>query len=235
MNFKNFQLSTLDHHAYCLEGDFETSKGELLKSLHILNFKTQGNPDFLSISYDIFGIDDAHEISRFQKNKAIAGEKKVIVIETKSLTREAQNSLLKTLEEPSSNTHFFLIIPSSEILLDTLKSRLVILNLSERRVPHLSERREIGEKFLKASKKERLEIARKIAEEKDKQKAINLLNQIEETLYQPFSSSRTTQEESIKDRVEILRTINKFRGYLNDRSPSIKMLLEHIAITAPQL
>jgi len=210
------------HHAYCLEGDSIFIKRELIKKLESLDFKTKSNLDFLYTTYEGFGIDDAHKIGEFQNRKAVSGSKKIIAIETKTLTREAQNSLLKTFEEPSPNTHFFLIVPNSEILLETLRSRLDIQKIQS------DQKNDLAKKFLKGSKKERLEIVKELTEEKNKLEAINLLNQIEKAVYKKDNGVK-------KERLELMESINKFRSYLNDRSPSIKMLLEHIALITPKI
>ncbi|HJN62624.1 MAG TPA: hypothetical protein QGH03_00085 [Candidatus Paceibacterota bacterium] len=213
------------HHAYCLEGDVAFIKEELLKNLgKILSFKTEANPDFLHIEFDKFGIDDGRRISDFQIKKAVTGDRKIIVIGVKTITMEAQNSLLKTFEEPAPNTHFFLIIPSSEVLLPTLKSRLQIQKIIPKET-----KTSLGNKFLKGSKKEKLNIVREIVEEKDKGQAIKLLDEIEVLFYKKINIKNLKPDEIL-----FIETINKFRSYLNDRSPSLKMLLEHLALITPK-
>jgi DNA polymerase III delta prime subunit len=214
------------HHAYCLEGDCNLVKENLFEILERdLKFGIKANPDFWLGQYDTFGIGDSREMGEFQIRKAVAGEKKVIVIIANKMTSEAQNSLLKTFEEPAPNTHFFLILPSSEILLPTLKSRLVIQKLVR------SDLTSSGGIFLKASKKERLEIAKEMAEKKDRQGAIELLNQLEQIIYENMKGNNGGK--GSKGDTVILETINKFRSYLNDRAPNLKMILEHLALVCP--
>lgn len=199
------------HHAYCLEGNLENPKKEVLS---ILNLKSDF--ELINIEIDSFGILESREVNNYQIKKTAS--KKIIIIKTKGITREAQNSLLKTFEEPSPNTHFFLILESTDILLPTLRSRLEIHKIHSKESDT-----SLGHKFLRAGKKERLEIVKEISEEKNKEEALKLLNQIEALIYEDKQKEKS-----------FLKTLNKFRGYLKDRSPSIKMLLEHIALIAPR-
>lgn len=55
---------------------------------------------------------------------ALGGGKKLVIIdEAETLSIAAQNSLLKTLEEPLGDTHLFLIVSAEDRLLPTIQSR----------------------------------------------------------------------------------------------------------------
>ena len=55
---------------------------------------------------------------------ALGGGKKLVIIdEAETLSVAAQNSLLKTLEEPLGDTHVFLIVSAEDRLLPTIQSR----------------------------------------------------------------------------------------------------------------
>ncbi len=56
--------------------------------------------------------------------KPLEKDTKTIVIETKSISVESQNALLKVLEEPPVSTKIILVVPSLQGLLPTLLSRL---------------------------------------------------------------------------------------------------------------
>lgn len=213
------------HHAYCFEGDLPLIKEYLLQSIKKdLGFKSERNPDFWMGEYDKFGIDEGREVSNFSLKKSVGGDKKIIIISTEKITREAQNSLLKTFEEPTKNTHFFLLVPSSAILLPTLRSRLEIQKIKTERND------DTALKFLKASLKERLDLVKTIIEAKDRTAAINLLNDLESEVREKTDIKNITPEN-----VLFFETVNKFRGYLNDTAPSLKMILEHISLIAPKI
>ena len=239
-------FSTLDvtknlHHAYLLEGEKEFVFQELLNFLNKkLNFSTISNPDFWLGDFDSFGIDDGRVIKDVQSKMSFSsGGKKILVIKTNFITHEAQNSLLKVFEEPTEDTHLFLIMSSSESLLPTLKSRLMILkNLG---VPHFGEKfrsstPKLGaEEFLKGNITERFEMIKVFLPKKkssinsqsgkekaDKAGVISFLNELEQVLYEDKKVLNSDIE-------NIFSEIRQCRSYLNDRSPSVKMILEHLS------
>lgn len=64
------------------------------------------------------------------KLRTYANKRRVVIINpAKLMNEEAQNALLKILEEPSSQLHFILATDNKDSLLDTVLSRCQILNL----------------------------------------------------------------------------------------------------------
>ncbi len=72
-----------------------------------------------------FGIDKIRAITKDIGLKPYEGRKKVYILESAdSMTQEAQNALLKTLEEPLSESILILISESSGALFPTIRSRV---------------------------------------------------------------------------------------------------------------
>lgn len=64
--------------------------------------------------------------------KAHSGAHRIFIIrDAHRMNPQAQNALLKVLEEPPKNVVFILIVPSKTMLLDTIISRCVLLSLIE--------------------------------------------------------------------------------------------------------
>ena len=207
------------HHAYCLSGSapeiFEALKIFLEKELQI---ETIGNPDFWHSDFESFGVDESRELIERQLLRSAGGGKKIIIVKTPSITWEAQNALLKVFEEPTAETHFFLILPSTEWLLPTFRSRLLVVpfagEASQEMLPEV-------QKFLKSNLAQKFEISKKIAEQKDAQLAIRFLNHLEGELV----------GESVVKNQKTLSAILQAKNYLSDRAPSIKMLLDWVAMS----
>jgi len=208
------------HHAYCLEGDREYLCQTLFDSLEKqYSIVRKGNPDFWLGEFETFGIPESRLLKERAQNKAFGGGKKIFVISFQKITREAQNSLLKILEEPTAETHFFLIATNAQILLPTLRSRLAFIKVGQKNLPNdLTE----ATRFLSSSPAKRMEIVKDIIENKDKERAEKLLNQIENQI----SKNLDVKSKSSKEELE---EIMAFQSYLNDRSPSIKLILEHLS------
>jgi DNA polymerase-3 subunit delta' len=84
------------------------------------------HPDVLRIKADgaSIKVDDVRRVAPFIAEKAYEGGKKAVVIERAELmTTEAQNCLLKPVEEPPENTVFLLLARSESTILPTVASR----------------------------------------------------------------------------------------------------------------
>ena len=225
MNPLNY-INALEHHAYFIHSfkDAVHHLKEYLKDKFGIDHSK--NPDFFHEKYETLGIDDSRKIKENHLSKSyIEGNKRIFIIETSNITHEAQNSLLKVFEEPNEDSHFFLIMPSSHILLPTLRSRLYINKIDQKREEGLVALEE-ARKFLKLSKKERVdymdEFAKDISDEnKNKNDAQEFLSALEYLIYELKGLEKKSA----------LNAILKAREYINDRSPSIKQLLEYVALS----
>ncbi len=215
------------HHAYVVEGDNNSSyENVCLFCEKDLNFQIKANPNFIYEKYDKFLVDDARRLKELQMNKTKQGEKKIFVISFNFITTEAQNSLLKVLEEPTKGTHFFILTPSSHVFLDTIKSRVSILTSG-----NISESNE-SENFLKFSISERMKfissLVQKIKDEKaSKSDAIKLVQGLEILLHKKAVSSESVEQ---LENFNKIKKLNKVSDYLHDNSASVKQLLEYTAV-----
>ncbi len=78
-----------------------------------------------------FSVDDAKEV--IAKAYMASEETTVIILVAKVFSPVVQNKLLKVIEEPPKNKVFILITQSKSTILDTIRSRLPIVVLSEER------------------------------------------------------------------------------------------------------
>lgn len=216
------------HHAYLLDGAAESIAGELREFLETnLQFPVKGNPDLWHGVFDTFGIDDGRALKEMQSRRPV-GERKIFIVQANFFTREAQNSLLKVFEEPTPDTHFFIITQNTASILPTLRSRLFIIS-PRQGLGTSGDGGKFAAEFLIAQPSKRLALLKDIIETKDKNAAISFLNSLEKTLYDN-DGGRT----SVKN-VFVFEEIRKARSYLNDRAPSVKMLMEHIALIVPHI
>ena len=99
-----------------------------------IEFDSDNNPDFLYIEPDGNSI-KIEQIREFQKKvseKPIISNKKVYIInDSDKMTVEAQNCLLKTLEEPPEFVTIILIGSNENSFLSTIKSRCMILHFEK--------------------------------------------------------------------------------------------------------
>ena len=211
------------HHACLIEGNKETVVENLITFFeNELSFKTKGNPDFHYMEFDAFGVDDGRLLQGRAGQKALS-ERKIFVATFNAMTHEAQNALLKLFEEPTVGTHFFLVTPNIDKLLLTLRSRMFLLKGEATLSKDISSEAKV---FLSSSAKDRLKIVKNIVDEKDKALASTFLNALEEQVY--FNKNKEMYLNS-------LTTIEDAKRFIQDRGSSVKLLLEHVALTLPKL
>lgn len=98
--------------------DFESLKAKLESEFGINNLRFYISDDFL--------LENAKDVIA----EAYIAEKdeKILVIQANSFRIEAQNALLKIIEEPPRNIKFIIVTQSKNLLLPTIRSRMLIEN-----------------------------------------------------------------------------------------------------------
>lgn len=216
------------HHAYGVFGDREQVRAELSSFLiKDLKFPMTGNSDFWQGEFNVFKIGDSRVLYEAHLNRPVKFDKKVFLVYANFMTKDAQNSLLKIFEEPRADSIFFLIMPEVTNLLPTLKSRL-IMGKAGGNLDVISQ----AETFLGAKIGKRLQIVSRVLQDiKDekltKSDAITFIKNIEKVLkknlkLQNAHNARNGSLLAIED-------VEKAISYAGDESPSIKVILEHLA------
>jgi DNA polymerase III delta prime subunit len=210
------------HHAYLIEGDraLATTYIEAFLREHF-GIERRGNPDFWYSEHETFSVDEARELAGRHIERALDGGKKIFVIATRAMTHEAQNSLLKAFEEPTPDTHFFIVSPSRSAFLPTLLSRFYIV----RHDAHSTGGQEAeARKFMKSGYKTRLEKAKELSEDVIK-------SEVRDFLIALLKETRRDASRKLVPRAE--RELVEYISYLGDRAPSVKLILERVALLVP--
>jgi hypothetical protein len=224
-------LSSIDHHAYVVAGQRESLIPVLLDMfVNKFGIAINGNPDFSVIHFESLGIDESRKIKEMQSFKSLGASKRIFVISTNSITMQAQNAMLKMFEEPTENTHFFIIVPSTSFFIDTLLSRMVVL---ENGLTPLCHSREGGnpvlnpKTFLKSTYPERLKMIEKFLKAfKDNKEGKSVVNNF-------FGEIEILLAKDVKGNKEALEKLLEIQKYVFDTSSSLKILLETFALVLP--
>ena len=156
-----------------------------------LEFDNNNHPDFFVIEPDgnSIKIEQIRELTNKIIEKPIVSEKKIYIINNAYLmTREAQNCLLKTLEEPPEFAIIILIVENEGNILNTIKSRCTKIyfeNISDIEMKKLLEKKygtlDLSDNMLKSFNGS-MEKATKIMENKEFYNKIeNIFSNIEKT------------------------------------------------------
>ena len=119
-----------------------------------IEFVNNNNPDYYEIGLqedeNSIKIDTIRQMQKRVQELPIVSNKKVYIIDdSEYMTKDAQNCLLKTLEEPPEFVTIILIVSNENMILNTIKSRCLKIyfsNLSDAELKkHISEKLDINE------------------------------------------------------------------------------------------
>jgi DNA polymerase III gamma/tau subunit len=209
------------HHAnVVIGGDSRNFVFDILEKN--LNFNIKANPDFLLIESESFGIDDARNLEKWVLGKPLLSDTKAALIATAVITHEAQNALLKVLEEPPLGTYIFISIQSLGGLLPTFLSRVRILNFSSKE--NISNN---ADKFFNSKINDRFYMVRSLTKSEDKTSMKELIKNLEEICYKNCVKDITNAK------AEMAKNILTAKIFASTRGSSPKMLLEWLSCVIP--
>lgn len=208
------------HHARLLLSSSLKSK-ELPPELQV------PSADTIHIIREVFTIDDAREFKRqaFLRPEELSCRE--IVVFAKRYLREAQNALLKVLEEPPETTRITIVSPSLNILLPTVRSRLLLVS-TESVNDELENEDELSSRhFCTISLADRLSLIEKHHKAKKNELLRNLLNSL--LIY----GSDIYQKSSPENYSRTVQTLSVVEPYVSMTGSSVKILLEFLALRLP--
>ena len=111
------------------------------------------HPDFIKISHEntkTISVKDIREqlLDDIDIRPFYGGRKIYIIPDAELMTKEGQNALLKTIEEPPSYAIIILLVTNRELLLETIRSRCVTLSFRAEPIFHTDDE-EVKELFLR--------------------------------------------------------------------------------------
>lgn len=92
------------------------------------------NPDFYFYDFPKFGVEESASLIQQALKKSFINGKKIFSVNIRQISREAQNALLKILEEPPLNTYFLIYSSSYYGIIETVRSRLTVIESGRERI-----------------------------------------------------------------------------------------------------
>jgi DNA polymerase III delta prime subunit len=216
------------HHFHLLEG----SRDEIAEDLQNFlcnEFGVDPNDKSLYFHYDFnqFQVDDSRALTMQAQIKTPEGKKMIFLIFANSINHQAQNALLKMLEEPSARTYFFIVIPKVDNLLPTFLSRAVVVrrNYADLNNQKISNAKEVKEMTIA----DRLKFVEKLVKDIKDEK----VDRIEARAFVQNLISDFRTELEKKPNIELtkkIETLIEIEDYLGDSGASIKILLERAVL-----
>ena len=126
---KGLTLPQLIQHAYVIVGSASVGATEVISSLEERAIEISGNLDALVLRYKDMTVDYVRDIIiPFASLKSLSGAK-YCIISFDTANGNAQNALLKVVEEAPGDTHFFFCVDLLGSILPTLRSRCIVVSL----------------------------------------------------------------------------------------------------------
>ena len=232
MNDFNNLFPRVLYHSYIVEGDPQSTSLYLRKFLKERGEIKSDSPDILVEFYDSFSIDNSRKVKEWHSQMGITDGKRICIIGANFINHDAERTLLKIIEEPAINTHFFLVVPNSLVLLDTIRSRAhVVKSKTPIGLTYGSSIEKKAQEFLSLDLKNRVDFVAKFMKEKKDEDSSNIrsasiffINEVEKIIFNKFKKNKD------KNYLFILEEIEKSRDYLSLPGAGVKMILENLAL-----
>lgn len=205
-------LSIMRHHAYLIAGRGEEAIAHARELLGLAPREHMGNPDIHVLTYELFGIDEARTLQSWALQSPFSRTERLFIVHAERILYEAQNALLKLFEEPPLHSRFALIVPRKDLLLPTLRSRF------EEGGRRASPTADVWLEFVQQTR------AAQMAEIGERTKAKDI----------PWADALLASCEAYaleSQDTELMRAVLLARRYSAQRGASLKMLLEHVALS----
>jgi len=237
LNFDlNFCLLTFDtmFHSYCIVSQDRQTRtdfiSEFLKNLGVHTL------DVWEVTDDTITIAQVRELKSFLARKPFASPLKAGVILADGLTPEAQQAILKTLEEPPTQSVVILSVGQLDQLLPTIVSRTTVKTLIGPQVAFKpdSEQLQFWQKLLPGKIGERLLLTNQLAKDRAAI-ALWLKSQIEFWRWE-LTATYLTGSSVFKlpplSLVLILKNLSQSLVLIN-QNLSLKLVLDHLFLELP--
>ncbi len=221
------------HHAYLIVGDIDRNVFRLKALLsEIIKAPVDNYPDCFIRVNKSFGVEDSRLVKLSETKTGIVSDRRFFILGSNFFTLESQNALLKTVEEPLSGHHIFLLATSEEKIIPTLKSRMFLIS-NERDI--LADVDDVTS-FIKGDLATRFKIVEELIKKTNdedagsqvKIKVSDFVSKIEDFFHKKLIAN--PEDSNI---VSFLEKILKTKNYINDTTPAVRMILEYLILICP--
>ncbi|MFC1780109.1 hypothetical protein ACFLY9_00220 [Patescibacteria group bacterium] len=179
-------------------------------------------------------IEQVHEFIRKTQLKPFSAQYKIgIIISIEKTTKEAQNALLKTLEEPPQNTFLILTTSKKDKLLPTIISRCQVLEQEEK--TSVKSDLKTVKRILRGNIIDRFQFVEEITKQKNRTKVFEDVNELTENLLCFFRQrllKNQKKTEKVEKIIELIGLIETTQAAI-ERNVNTRLALESLMINLP--
>lgn len=238
-DFKNLVKADALSHAYALHGQNVATQFLFAKGLaNFLEHKKWQQPEgvlldakFIDGSVQNLGVDVAREFSDFLYKQPVASARRTLVISSADeFTTQAQNAILKIVEEPPSHGLIILTIRDVNSLLPALRSRLqkiFVASDGKGEQSELEQRaNELVSSFMKMSGSERSKLVKALVDEdKEAQKQEQIVEQFVRALIIELAKKPQQYAHALK---ELLKRQTAMGDFTTSKRLQIEAALQYL-------
>ncbi len=209
------------------------SKNKDREKIYINDMRKKQNIDpldcvFLSTE-KTFGIENVRDLQKTIFLKPLKSKEKIVVVEDfQTATIEAQNAMLKILEEPPNNTIIILTSQSIRFVIPTVLSRTTLVHLEdEEKNDRDSKSTEELLKIITMTDEEKLYLAQE--KSKDKELAINWVVKL------IYGSRNLLLENSSRQNIEMSKNLIESYRLITETNVNTRFLLENTLLKLRQI
>lgn len=223
---------------------YQAALKTIRKEINDKEWAAENNPDFFLLDLaTTIGIDEIRDLQNRLGLKPFGCSRQVsLILRAENLSVEAQNSLLKTIEEPPGKALIVLTCPEASLLLPTIASRCQIVRLPV--LPQINldkEEESIYQKMIKrilsSPVGERWQILEEAEIANDRLKAIEWLDKLtfvarKLLIEEVEKEKKPTSSESLY--FALLSSLSKTKFYL-EANTNVRLTLENFLLDLPLL
>ncbi len=213
------------HHAYCIEGGRDSVPfiEGYIRSL------SGEHAHVLVQSFGLFGVDEARTLSKSSSLSATSDSPHIELVYADMFSVEAQNALLKAIEEPAHHTHYIFVTPRLDKLLPTLLSRSISFSLLNENIDSESvlEMRE----FLGAGRVTRMSIVARYIKDHEDEEGETSRRALDDFFERMITYISTIES---KDKSQALSVLMNARSFIQHKGSSQKMIAEYVGLMIPE-
>lgn len=164
---------------------------------------------------NVIKIDQSREVLSFLTLRALGKKRVIIIDQAQYLNPQAANALLKILEEPPQGTHFFLIAPSPQSLLQTIRSRSQVVRFKPLTVDEMKKKYKLPEWIFRASQGS-FQNLQLLNEEEEQQVRAKAAHHLFELGRDPRLFLKESWREIVRDRMEAINVAHYWTSFIRD-------------------
>lgn len=226
----------MNHHAfvYVGSGDEATLSVKIFLKKE-LSATSDELIDATTLTYEQLTVKDARDISALIGYGSRAQARQVYILTASRILPEAQNALLKVLEEPPTDVVIVLVVPVLSQLLKTVLSRVSVIDDSFDKADDFHA---YTKEFLdanNATKQKLLDLLVKDARSDNEEKKERARTEARELLSDlQILAHRKYQEKKDTEMLEFLKDVQVALPLLYDKGASYKTIFEHLKLVLPR-